>query len=174
MDHLPAACHDDAARESLAAFARAAGADPTSIADVYEFGDRPDVVDELAELVVSGPKRATTSLLRWYEIGGERLPVAGDLGIVIASGCRPRALIRVTQVDIKPFIEVDAAFAWDEGEGDRSLASWQRAHRQFFAGEGSRGGFTFSDWDHVVLCRFDVVWPVVERPQPFAFKECSR
>jgi hypothetical protein len=33
----------------------------------------------------------------------------------------------MTTVEIRPFGEVDEALAWDEGEGDRSLASWRRA-----------------------------------------------
>jgi uncharacterized protein YhfF len=30
------------------------------------------------------------------------------------------------------FNDVDAAFAYDEGEGDRSLEYWRRAHRRYF------------------------------------------
>jgi uncharacterized protein YhfF len=34
------------------------------------------------------------------------------------------------------FNEVDASFAFDEGEGDRSLAFWRQAHRDYFGGLG--------------------------------------
>ncbi len=33
---------------------------------------------------------------------------------------------------IKPYIEVDAEFAYDEGESDRSLAAWREGHWQYF------------------------------------------
>ena len=32
--------------------------------------------------------------------------------------------------------EVDASFAWDEGEGDRSLECWRRAHTDYFTRRG--------------------------------------
>jgi uncharacterized protein YhfF len=35
-------------------------------------------------------------------------------------------------VTLRRFDEVDAAFAHDEGEGDRSLAYWRQAHEVYF------------------------------------------
>ena len=43
-----------------------------------------------------------------------------------------------------PFSEVDADFAATEGEGDGSLAYWQRAHKAFFGRECQRLGREFS------------------------------
>ena len=38
------------------------------------------------------------------------------------------------QVDIVPFGDVDEAFAWDEGEDDRSLAVWRvNGHIRYFS-----------------------------------------
>jgi uncharacterized protein YhfF len=31
-----------------------------------------------------------------------------------------------------PLSEVDETFAYDEGEGDRTLAYWRQAHRTYF------------------------------------------
>jgi hypothetical protein len=62
-------------------------------------------------------------------------------------------------VRTSPFSLVDAAFAWDEGEGDRSLAWWQRAHRDFFQRQCERAGVPFSEDLPVVLERFELVWP---------------
>ena len=33
----------------------------------------------------------------------------------------------------RPFDEVPEQFAYDEGEGDRSLAYWREAHRNYFS-----------------------------------------
>ncbi len=52
---------------------------------------------------------------------------------------------------MKPFNKVDAQFAHDEGEGDRSLAFWRDAHRIFFTREATNGGWTFSEDMCVVL-----------------------
>ena len=57
-----------------------------------------------------------------------------------------------------PFRDVDAAFAFDEGEDDRTLASWQAIHRAFFAREGAAEGFEFTDDMDVVCERFELVW----------------
>ena len=35
------------------------------------------------------------------------------------------------------FDEVDAAFAFEEGEGDCTLAFWRRAHRNYFGRQGT-------------------------------------
>ncbi len=131
------------------------------IVDIYLFGNTPEVIDRLAELVVSGPKRATTSLLRWYGPGGERMPVAGDLFVIARSGCVPRAVARVTRVDVKPFRTVDSADAWDEGEGDRSLAYWRAAHYEYFTAEAAGTAFAFREDEDVVFCRFELLRPSV-------------
>ena len=39
---------------------------------------------------------------------------------------------RVFMVTQRRFGEVDAAFAFDEGEGDRSLDHWRAAHQRYF------------------------------------------
>ena len=43
---------------------------------------------------------------------------------------------RSTEVTYRRFGEVDAAFAHEEGEGDRSLAYWREAHRRLFWAAG--------------------------------------
>ena len=52
---------------------------------------------------------------------------------------QPRCVIETTEVTYRRFGEVDAAFAYEEGEGDRSLAYWRNAHRRLFrtAGQSS-------------------------------------
>jgi uncharacterized protein YhfF len=62
-------------------------------------------------------------------------------------------------VTIKPLIEVDAAFAWDEGEGDRTLVDWLDGHRRFFRRQATREGWQFHDRIETVFERFEVVWP---------------
>ena len=52
---------------------------------------------------------------------------------------RPAAIMETLEGAIRRCDAVDASFAWDEGEGDRSLASWRRGHEAFFA---RNGGFS--------------------------------
>ncbi len=85
------------------------------------------------------------------------MPEAGDLFVVLDSRRAPRCLCRTTSVEIRRFDDVDAAFAWDEGEDDRSLASWRRIHERFFDHEARQNGFSFTGDSPVVLCRFENV-----------------
>ena len=124
------------------------------------FGDSPAMMDALARLVLEGRKRATASLARDFSDDGEALPKRGDLVVVVDAGGTPLLVWRTTKVEVKPFREVDAAFAWDEGEGDRTLEDWLRGHRAYFLREAARLGFLFDEGMQTVFERFAVVWPL--------------
>lgn len=127
---------------------------------VLRFGDCTDLADELATQVVTGMKRAATSLLRDFVELGRRIPVPGDLSVVIDGKNSPRCIVHILQVDIKALSDVDEGFAWDEGGGDRSLEWWRSAHARYFKRQGARGGFAVDGGTEVVLERFEVVWPL--------------
>jgi uncharacterized protein YhfF len=139
------------------AYRAAAGLDHDRY-EVVAFGDSPEMADDLADLVVSGPKRATAGLLCDFQ-GGEPIPEVGGHVVAIDGKGRPRCIWRTTEVTIKPLIEVDEAFAWDEGEGDRTRDDWLDGHRRFFTRQAAREGFEFHDRIETVFERFTVVWP---------------
>jgi uncharacterized protein YhfF len=130
----------------------------------WSFGNDPATADELGLLVRDGPKRATTSLLSWYEGDDadpeEPMPVVGALNVVLDGRGGPICVIRTVKVEVRPFGEVDEAFAWVEGEGDRSLAYWRDAHISFFASEGRPVG----EETPVVLETFEQLWPTPDDP----------
>jgi uncharacterized protein YhfF len=123
-------------------------------------GDTPELARELVELMLAGTKRATASLVRDFETVGEPLPRPGDHVVVVVGAHEPRCIWQTTEVTVKPLIEVDDAFAWDEGEGDRSRASWLDNHRRYFARQASREGFAMHDRIPTVFERFRIVWPI--------------
>lgn len=127
--------------------------------DVVAFGDGPAMADKLAELVLHGPKRATAGLRRDFGDGLEPLPRVGGHAVFVDGSGTPRGVWRTTEVTVKPLNAVDAAFAWDEGEGDRTLADWVAGHRRFFQRQAEREGFIFTDDIETVFERFRVVWP---------------
>lgn len=133
---------------------------------VAVFGNTAGMADELVSLVESGTKRATASLLREYGEGRDPLPRVGDHVVAVDSKGVPRVIWRTSEVVIKPLAEVDETFAWDEGEGDRTLDWWLPAHRQYFAAEAARGGFAMSDRIETVFERFVVVWPAGIADEP--------
>lgn len=122
------------------------------------FGDDPVMANQLLALVLSGQKQATCELRRQFGQGD--IPKIGDHWIITDGRKIPRCIIQTTKVDICAVKDVDAKFAWDEGEGDRSLAYWKREHDAYFQRSAMRDGFTYSDDMDAICERFKLVWPV--------------
>jgi uncharacterized protein YhfF len=101
-------------------------------ADVFAFGDSRELADQLAMLVREGVKTATCTALWTYEEAQKPLPQKGDHSVVLDGNRVPVAVIETVEVFVVPFNEVPVGFAYDEGEGDRSLAYWREAHRNYF------------------------------------------
>lgn len=106
---------------------------PDTPYEAWYFGDSRELADELAELVVTGKKTATASLLWEYKAEGEELPQAGSYSVITRYDGEPQCVIQTSEVRILPYDEVGADFAADEGEGDLSLEYWRQAHWRFFS-----------------------------------------
>ena len=97
------------------------------------WGDSPEMADELGALIASGTKTAACSALWEYESEGEPLPKVGSKTIVLDGNGDPLCIVEMTEVEVVPYDRVAARFAYEEGEGDRSLAYWRDAHWRFFS-----------------------------------------
>lgn len=126
---------------------------------VERFGDSDALADELLACVLDGPKRATAVLVDDFRVVDEPLPRLGSHWIACDGSGRPRLVIRSMELRIATFDDVDAAFAYDEGEDDRTLASWRVNHRRYWERTCAARGATWSESDEIVLERFRVVWP---------------
>lgn len=116
--------------------------------DAWAFGDDADT---LAELVLRGTKTATCSALPFYEMEGEPLPRAGEYSVILDSREQAVCVIQTSRVYQTPFSKITEDHAWKEGEGDRSLAYWQKVHETFFSEELSEAGMVFSQ-DLMLVC----------------------
>lgn len=125
----------------------------------WQFGYGVEQGDRLLEVVMTGPKRATAGALAVYELEDEAVPRPGDFSIVTDGSGIARCIIRTTQVDITPFDQVDERFAYDEGEGDRSLEYWRSVHWPYFVRELESFGLVATPNMQVVCERFEVVFP---------------
>lgn len=137
---------------------RAAGFDPgTDLPPAFAFGDSPEMADRLADLVRRGLKTATSSLGWEYEAEGSPLPRVGDRMLLVDGRGEPVAILETTEVRRLPFDAVDAAFAADEGEGDRSLSSWREGHWRFFSRICAAIGRTPSPQMPIACVRFRAI-----------------
>jgi uncharacterized protein YhfF len=113
----------------------------------FAFGDGPELADELLDLVIKGVKTATCSTE-----DEPNTSTPGERWIVSDGRGEPRCVIETTEVTYRRYNDVDADFAHEEGEGDRSLAYWRQAHRIYFSRQGK-----FSE-DMMLMCeRFRLV-----------------
>jgi len=129
-----------------------------SMPDAWGFGDSAEMADSLGCLVQAGTKTATCSL-RWvYDQELEPMPKVGDLNIILDGNELPLCIIEITEITHKPYNEVDAQFAHDEGEGDRSLNYWREAHWNFFTRQCADLNREVSEDMPLVCERFRVVY----------------
>lgn len=123
------------------------------------YGHARSVADELAALVAEGHKRAHASLERDFEAEGDPLPRPGEHVVVLDGRGSPRAIVRLTHVERRYFNEIDDEFAFECGEGDRTLAWWLVAYRQEFAERAEAQGFQVGERAVLILEYFELVWP---------------
>jgi uncharacterized protein YhfF len=150
-----------------ARFVATQAVDPTPrLLEAFHFDDNQPSADELAELVLSGRKRATASLVWVYEAQGQRMPQTGDLSVVTRFDGTPVCVIETSQVEVVPYDEVSEEFAAAEGEGDATLRQWRDDHWRYFGRECARIGREPS-LDMPVVCeRFQVVFRYSTRVKP--------
>lgn len=123
----------------------------------FSMGDgTPASADRLAQLIVSGAKRATSSYGPSYVAEGVAYPEVGDLSILLDGADRPVALLRNRQVETYRFCDVPAEVSDAEGEG--SYAQWVDEHRAVFAAEAEANGDLFDETGIVVVEYFDVLF----------------
>lgn len=99
----------------------------------FQFGDSPELADDLLARVLSGQKTATCGALRDIE-AGEPMPQVGRRDVVLDGQGRPACAIETTDVTIRRFCDVDDAFAVAEGEGP--YEAWRDGHIRFFERNG--------------------------------------
>lgn len=135
------------------------GVDDCEPYQVWYFGNTPQMALGLAGLVLSGIKTATASQAVVNEIKPDEAPMENGYSVVTDLHGEPMCVIQTTEIRSLPFDEVDAQFAFDEGEGDRSLEYWRDVHRTYFEREAAEIGIEFTDRSVVCCERFRLLFP---------------
>ncbi|MBR1708265.1 MAG: ASCH domain-containing protein [Clostridia bacterium] len=113
--------------------------------------------DKLAKLVRAGEKTATCSALVFYRLENEALPKVGEYNIILDSEKNAVCITKTTNVFVTTFDAVSETHAFKEGEGDRSLEYWRKAHREFFFEELKTINQLFDEKMELVCEEFEVV-----------------
>ncbi|WP_298940590.1 ASCH domain-containing protein [uncultured Psychromonas sp.] len=103
-------------------------------------------------------KTATCSLKCWYESDDEPMPAIGHLMVVTNWDGTPICIVEIISVEECKYSDVTAEFAFQEGEGDRSLEWWRKAHWNFFAKECEELHIQPCEEMMLVLEKFHVVY----------------
>nr|WP_315032569.1 ASCH domain-containing protein [uncultured Chryseobacterium sp.] len=103
----------------------------------FYFGGKEDA-SSIAKLVISGIKTATGSLLWGYEYENKSMPLVNEYNIITDSEGIPVCIIQTLTISIVPFEDVNEQFAFDCGEGDRTLVSWRTMYWEYILSECQR------------------------------------
>ena len=103
---------------------------------------------------IGSTAQAGNPVLTWERQGGR----SGRRCVSLRSCPGPVCVIQTTQVEVMAFNQVNAGWAYAEGEGDRSLEYWREGHWRFFSRSCERIGRTPSETMPVVCERFKVVF----------------
>ena len=133
--------------------------DPATPYQVWYFSNTSKSARELAGLVLEGKKTATASLKAVNEVEPEKAPIDDGYSVVTDFEGEPLCVVQTAEIRHIPFDEVDAQFAFDEGEGDRTLDEWRKTHRDYFSREAPQYGVGF-DGSSIICCeRFRLLYP---------------
>lgn len=128
--------------------------DDVVVPPAWTFGVTEAEADAEAEAVLAGRKTATSGPRAAFD----DLPEVGDVGIVLDGSRHPRALVRVTAVDVVPAALVSTGHVGAElgvPPSEEALERWRALN----------AGVTGEVAGEVVLERFEVVYPT-DGPAP--------
>ena len=125
---------------------------------VDQFADTPEAATKVGKLVRDGVKTTTSSLVWGLEHIGQPLPKVGNIELIVDGNGEPLCIIELTEVEIKPFNAVDEQFAYDYGEGERTLSYWLRDNWEYLSRWCHEIGREPSETMPLVFQRFRVLY----------------
>ena len=126
---------------------------------VWFFGNSSEMARELAKLVLQGKKTATASLVATNKLKPESAPINDGFSVVTDFESNPMCVIQTSETRHLPFAEVDAEFAFDEGESDQSLEYWHDVHHKYFMKEAAELNIEFNEKSLIACERFKLLFP---------------
>lgn len=131
---------------------------PRAYFEAFQIGIGRAMVDQAANLVLDGLKTASSDLLWHVQWNQKPLWNVGDEHILLDSSWHPVCVLRTTELETKRFCDVDEAFAYDYGEGARTLAWWREHLYAWYAMQCREMGVEPSEEMPLLCERFKVVY----------------
>jgi uncharacterized protein YhfF len=150
---------NDLVKQFWLEFCEMSSTNPKVPYQVWHFGNSEKMAKELAELVIIGKKKATASLVEFNQKHPEVAPIDEGYSVITDFTGNPLCVIQTTEIRHLPFNEVDAEFAFDEGEGDQTLADWREGHWSYFTKEAAENGLEFNEKSLICCERFRLLYP---------------
>lgn len=122
------------------------------------FGDNQKDANILADLVCKDIKKATSHSLLGLQLRNEKLPKIDDFFVVTDWSGKAKCIIRTTSVKLIPFFAIHSEHARLEGEGDKSLEYWKKAHWEYYTRELAEFERTPRESMIIVFERFEKVF----------------
>ena len=116
--------------------------------------------NRLAELTLTGKKRASSGLYSLYVQYNADLPSVGTKQIVTDFNGKAQAIIENVSVDTIPFNKISEEYAeMDMGTDIEPLEKWKKAHWDFFKSFLMDSGEEPTEEMLIVAVRFKKIWP---------------
>ncbi|NKI25249.1 ASCH domain-containing protein [Arenibacter sp. 6A1] len=127
--------------------------------DYWHFHNNREDANRLAELILSGKKRAMSEPYSWYENGTMELDTIGAKHIIIDFDGKAQAIIEIKKIDTIPFNKISKDFAvLDMGTDIEPLRKWRKAHWDFFSTAMEQDGKKPTE-EMLIVCEwFDTIW----------------
>ncbi|SKB77918.1 ASCH domain-containing protein [Maribacter arcticus] len=107
----------------------------------WYFNNNKEDANRLAELTLSGKKKASSGLYLWYEEANADLPKMGTKQIITDFDGMALAIIETISVDTIPFNKVSKDYAeMDMGTNIEPLKKWKKAHWDFLRAQWKKVG----------------------------------
>lgn len=149
---------NDLVKQFWLEFCETSGINSETPYQVWFFGNTEEMAKELAKLVISGKKTATASLVEFNKKHPEVAPIDDGYSVITDFHGNPLCVIQTTEIRQIPFDEVDAEFAFDEGEGNQTLEYWREVHRQYFTKEAAENRLEFNEKSLICCERFRLLY----------------
>lgn len=122
------------------------------LADIGPFDDHEEGAAFCIRAILDGSKTATSTLA-----ATARTYRPGDLEIATEFDGTPRALLRITETDLRPFGKIDDTFA--QAEGDGTLAAWRQTHLRYYSARLAERGETLTEDTMLRRIVFERLYP---------------